>query len=281
MREQLAQYFSWLQEQELSPHSKRAYTTHVRAFADYAREAEDPFSLVPEYAKRLQQENAKPATINTKLTAIAHFAKFCGLENLQIEREPLSIESQAIHALSEEEELALLDVVSRCNNVRDKAIFMLLLYTGVRPRECCAADLSNIDLDAGIGTFASKKSGKVRVVTLHPELKTALAAWLRERRAPAGTDANALFVTYGGWRISTSVVDNVVRKFGLQARLVVSARTIRNTFLRKLANSGASARALARVGGHRRPGLVKRYFDHQLPPALPMPLPIAIPAAHS
>lgn len=277
MREQLAQYFLWLQEQELSPHSKRAYSTHVRAFYDFCQSSDDPFQEVQTYAKHLQLESAKPATINTKLTAIAHFARFCGRENFQIEREPMTNESQEIHALTEEEESALLDVVAQSNNTRDKAIFMLLLYTGIRPRECCAAELSSIDLVAGTGTFASKKSGKVRVVVLHPVLKAALASWLAERRAPVGSDAEALFVTQGGWRISTSVVDNVVRKFGLQARLVVSARTIRNTFLRKLAASGASARALAKVGGHRRPGLVKRYFEQISPPPQSMVMPISAP----
>lgn len=275
MREQLAQYCLWLQEQELSPHSKRAYSTHVRAFFDFCDGSNDPFEQVQNYAKHLQTEAAKPATINTKLTAIAHFARFCGRDNFQIDREPMNSDSQEIHALNEDEEAALVDLVGQSNSKRDKAIFMLLLYTGIRPRECCAAELSSIDLIAGTGTFSSKKSGKVRVVALHPALKSALAAWLAERRPPVGADANALFVTQGGWRISTSVVDNVVRKFGLQARLVVSARTIRNTFLRKLAASGASARALAKVGGHRRPGLVKRYFE-QVP--LPQPMVMSIPA---
>ncbi len=293
MRVKFEEYRRWLQQERLADHSRRAYLSHVNAFVGFTAGSSQPFSEVQRYITHLIGESARSATINAKLTAINHFAKFCGANDIQVNRNVIATtDAVGVPVLSRTEEIRLLEVVENCTIIRDKAIFLLLFYAGVRPGECCSANISTINLSEGTATLSSSKTGKSRIVDLHPALRSVLAQWLLERRALAvvngathgggiegdllaetddvffghwlhkfvETDA-PLFLTNANRRISASVVDNIVRKFGLQARMVISARTIRNTFLRNLAVSGTTARMVASIGGHRRPGLVKRYFN--------------------
>lgn len=263
IKQQFENYRLWLQEQGLAYQSQRAYTSHIRGFLDFLQNSQEPFSEVQRYVTHLQRESAKTSTIQAKITAITHFAKYCG-QHVEIARE-LESECSVVETIENSDAERLLKVVDQSPNARDKAIFYLLFYTGMRPSECCAVDPSWFDFVQGTIKVTAPCTGKTRVVKMHLELQSVIQAWMHGQSLIQHSQSRALFLTNSGKKISPQIIDNVVRKFGVQARLVISARTLRNTFLQNLAIESCSVQTVAKIGGHRRPGLAKRYFQQAMP----------------
>lgn len=265
------EYLGWFQLQALSEHSRRAYSRHVGGFVRFANDQSAPFDQVDDYIEFLSVEMlAKPSTLNAILAAISHFAKFCGHGPISRARKQYAVRNNcALQSLDSEAQIRLLQVVANQGfTARDIALFYFLFYTGSRPAECCRLNLADLDFERGFVRITNN-SGSSREVNLVANLRASLKRWMEERqlslsedRSVSGCDA-PLFVTANHKRISPAVVDAVVRKLGIKAGLVISARTIRNTFMLNLVASGCSAQCVAKMSGHRRPGLVKRYFDVQ------------------
>jgi site-specific recombinase XerD len=77
--------------------------------------------------------------------------------------------------------------------------------------------------------------------------------WLGIRSSmPVGMTHRALFVSQRGTRLNCSAVDNIVRKIGHKAGLVLCASSLRDTFFSDLAASGADKKHVAQLLGSRR-----------------------------
>jgi len=134
---------------------------------------------------------------------------------------------QKIHRkpFSREEVQRLVAAVSAgANPIRDRALVLLMLDTGCRVGELCAAEVADVDLGEGKIVFRRTKNGQPRVVTFRvanrrdggPSL-AALRNWLRLRDAREGV--NALFTTRERWPLSTRRVREIFSELGEQARV--------------------------------------------------------------
>lgn len=96
-------------------------------------------------------------------------------------------------------------------DIRDRAILLLFLKTGIRRNELISLDLEDIDLMGG--EIELKPTGKRsnRIVFFDDECSRALARWLksREMRFQKGTQT-ALFISGKGTRLQSSQVDRLV-----------------------------------------------------------------------
>ncbi|MFA4844944.1 MAG: tyrosine-type recombinase/integrase [Patescibacteria group bacterium] len=72
-------------------------------------------------------------------------------------------------------------------SVRDRAIVLLLFYTGLRVSELLRLDLRQVDLDAGLLRGATRKGGGATDVVIHPCASEALRTWLKQRDGGDGT----------------------------------------------------------------------------------------------
>ena len=142
----LADYETWLSNQPLSTNTRRTYLTQVRQYCLYLDQTPS------EYGNPLQDEHArdyavrdykaylktvrkrKPTTVNIALAAIDHFYRFLQMSPARVKREDLP--QQAPRALTEVEQKHFLRAVERCPSVRDRAVALLLFYTGLRIGEC-------------------------------------------------------------------------------------------------------------------------------------------------
>lgn len=75
---------------------------------------------------------SSPATVNAYLTAIDHFFEFLGSKSAcgKVPREELP--QEAPRALTKEEQKRFLRAVAACRRSKDRAVAILLLYTGIR-----------------------------------------------------------------------------------------------------------------------------------------------------
>jgi len=270
--EALVAYEHWLPGQPLSTHTHRTYLTQVNQYCtylstlcwEYGHPLREPHArdyAVRDYKTALKTvRHAKPSSVNLALAAIDHFYRFLELPPPQVKREDLP--AQAPRALEPPEQKRFLRAVERCISVRDRAIALLLFYTGLRISECAALQLSDVRLSSrkGLVIVRMGKGNAYREVPLNAEVRAALDTWLEQRKKLAEQrNESALFLTKRGTRLATRTIDDLVRRLGQDAHLDLSAHILRHTCLTNLVRHGNDLVLVAELAGHRRLETTRRY----------------------
>jgi site-specific recombinase XerD len=270
--EALAAYGQWLPSQPLSTHTRRTYLTQVKQYCTYlstfhwedGHPLQEPHArdyAVRDYKTALKVLHlAKPSSVNLALAAVDHFYRFLELPTPQVTREDLP--AQAPRALELAEQKRFLRAVERCSSARDRAIALLLFYTGLRISECAALTMDDVRLSSrkGLVIVRMGKGNTYREVPLNAEVRTALDNWLQQRKQlVAQRNELALFLTKRGTRLATRSIDDVVRRLGQEANLSLSAHILRHTCLTSLVRNGNDLVLVAELAGHKRLETTRRY----------------------
>jgi integrase/recombinase XerC len=268
--EVLASYLSWLDGRPLAARSREAYAHQVRRYMGWLGDRSpvdgDPLAdgdardwAVRDYKRHLKAvERWKPASVNLALAALDSLYTQLGLGRPVVRREDLA--AKAPRALTEEQVRRLLRIAERAS-ARDRAIVVMLLYTGLRLAELVALDLEDVRVSArkGLVIVRSGKGDTYREVPLNALVRQVLEEWLEQRPQLAGERERALFVGRGGRRLSKRSVDDVVRGLGKDAGVKLSAHVLRHTFLTVLVRKGSDLVLVAELAGHRRLETTRRY----------------------
>jgi site-specific recombinase XerD len=268
--EALSAYIGWLEGRPLAARSRQAYGHQVRRYLAWlaARSPVDADPLVYEaardwavrdYKRHLKAvERWKPASVNLALAALDSFYTQLGLGRPVVRREDLS--AKAPRALSEEQQRRLLRMAERAS-ARDRAIVVMLLYTGLRLAELVALDLDDVRVSArkGLVLVRSGKGDAYREVPLNALVRQVIEEWLGERQRRAASGERAFFVGRGGRRLAKRSVDDVVRRLGQDAGVKLSAHILRHTFLTRMVRQGSDLVLVAELAGHRRLETTRRY----------------------
>lgn len=266
-------YLAWLKRQPFSDQTRRAYQARTKHFLGFlAASGEDIRTIIQnesersfvlrEYKRHLKQvQKSSPATVNAYLTAIDHFFQFNGLPSMKVTREELP--QEAPKALSKAEQKRYLRAVSSCRRSKDRAIALLMYYTGMRIGECAALNEADVSI-AGRRNRVIIRNGKgdrYREIPLNVEAREAIREWLRERnqKFDGKKIEEALFLNPQGKRLTTASLDLIVRKIGQSCGLIVSAHTLRHTCLTNLVRNGNDLVVVAEIGGHKRLETTRRY----------------------
>lgn len=272
----LAAYRVALDKTDLSEHARRAYGSRVAGFLDWLATGPDlavsgdPLktphardAAVRDYRRWLKTDRrATPWTINAHLTALDHFyAYHLGLGAPVVKRERIT--PTAPEALDELEQRRFVRACHRCGSVRNTAIGLLLLYTGLRVEEVEALDVDDIVLSARRGKVIVRdgKGNVYREVPLHRAARAALRAWLDERPHRGAEQTRALFLNRLGGRLLVRSIRTVVAELGMAAGLVhdagpdaaksrVHPHTLRHTFGTQLLRNGVDIVIVADLMGH-------------------------------
>ncbi|MBX9725400.1 MAG: tyrosine-type recombinase/integrase [Candidatus Obscuribacterales bacterium] len=272
-------YQKWLQRQPLSAQTRRAYLSRIQGFLGFLGESgEDLRALVAndqerkhvlqDYKRYLKQElKLLPASVNANLTATDHFLQFLGATATKIAREDLP--QEAPRAMSKKEQQLFLRAVAACRRNKDRAVALLLFYSGIRISECIQLNVDDVSV---IGrknrvVVRSGKGDKYREIPLHPDARDAIKEWLDERvkkfdenkKFNSKTISEALFLNPQGKRLSTASLDLIVRKIGQSCGLELSAHVLRHSCLTNLVRNGNDLVLVAEIGGHKRLETTKRY----------------------
>src|SRR3954451_7824816 len=268
--ELLAGYRSWLDGRPLAARSRQAYGHQVRRYlvwlGDRSPVDGDPLVdvdardwAVRDYKRHLKAvERWKPASVNLALAALDSFYTQLGLGRPVVRREDLP--GSAPRAISEEQQRRLLRMAERAS-ARDRAIVVVLLYTGLRLAELVALDVEDVRVSArkGLVVVRSGKGDAYREVPLNALVRQVLEEWLGERTRLAVEGERALFVGRSGRPLSKRSVDDVVRRLGQDAGVTLSAHVLRHTFLTRMVRQGSDLVLVAEIAGHRRLETTRRY----------------------
>jgi integrase/recombinase XerC len=198
--------------------------------------------------------------VNLSLAALDNFYRFVGLGPPKVRREELP--QSAPRALEPEEQKRFLRAVERAESARDRALALLLFYTGLRLGECAALNLDDVAVSARKGKVIVRKGkGDVyREVILNAEVREAMQAWLQVRQPLlAPPTEEALFLNRKGGRLTTRAIDLIVRQLGAAAGLALSAHVLRHTCLTNLVRNGNDIVLVAEIAGHQRIETTRRY----------------------
>ena len=169
---------------------------------------------------------------------------------------------QAPRALNQKQQVRFLRAVERCESDRDRAVALLLFYTGLRVGECSALDEDDVVMSARKGKVIvrSGKGDTYREVPLNADARQALKVWRKEcQRSHTDGESPAFFLNRQGDRLSVRAIDLLLRKLGEEANVLLSAHTLRHTCLTNLVRAGYDLVLVAEIAGHKRLETTRRY----------------------
>ena len=213
------------------------------------------------YVENDQDRGLKVGGIKTNLQAVYAFLRF--LVNHRIlapdildKKIQLKLPELLPRAIPSEDLEALLGQI---NNVRDQAMILLLLRTGMRIGELLNVKVSDIILtERKILIYLGEKNYQGRVVHFTEDAERALRKWLRERNA----NREYLFYGYANKKISYAAARKALRKYLTKAGLVdkgYGLHSLRHTFATDLLNAGLRLEVLQQLLGHRSIEITRRY----------------------
>lgn len=176
----------FLKRRNHSPHTVKNYLNRVKHFVvwlDVPLEKATPVKVLA-YIDHLLDRRLKPSTINYHLLSIRRFYDYLAHEegipvgNPVRRGQALRLPKPLPRCLKEEELTTLFGVIRR---PRDRALFLLMLRSGLRVEEVAKLSLEALDLTRGRLHVHHGKGGKDRVVYISPDTHQALVKYLQRR----------------------------------------------------------------------------------------------------
>lgn len=142
--------------------------------------------------------------------------------------------------------------------IRDKALLLFLLDTGLRVMECLALDLPDVEVLTGECLIRQGKGRKPRTAFFQQRTRRALRSYLKQR-----TDNNpALWVTDEFTRLQQGGVRSILHRRAKQAGVPIpSPHDFRRAFAINMLRNGVDVITLSRLMGHTSLAVLKRYLN--------------------
>jgi site-specific recombinase XerD len=159
--------------------------------------------------------------------------------------------------LRDEEVPKLLDVMT---NVRDRAMFMLMLRCGLRVEEVSRLTLAALDLRRSQLFVYEGKGRKDRMIYLSNDASRAVIDYLKVR--PSSKTKRVFLVSkghYSGNPISVRGIQKRMEQYAKTAGMKVSCHQLRHTMATQLLNADADLVTVQDLLGHSRIKTTQRY----------------------
>jgi site-specific recombinase XerD len=214
-------------------------------------------------------------TQNYYLIAIRAFLKYLArqeIKSMSPERIELAkVNERSLDLITNQELGRLLDSPNGNNlkDLRDKAILELLFSTGLRVSELCSLT-SDINLNSDELSIRGK-GGKVRVVFISDEAKSAIRKYLAARKdmsdalfaqiKPAAAKASAGKNEMDSRPLTKRSVERIVKQHAVKAGISkkVTPHVLRHMFATDLLSNGADLRSVQAMLGHANIGTTQIY----------------------
>lgn len=263
--EGLNSFRRYLERRNFSGYTVRNYLHAVTDFVQEGRK--DPpvvsFRDVARFVEGLQAKGLAAKTINCKLSAVRQFYDYLhhdhvpGLLNPVRKRDFLR-EPRPLPRAAREEELACL--FSQIRSVRDRALFLVLLRSGLRVAEVVGLELKDVDLRRQTLWVREAKNRRERLVYLSPDTVRALEEYLAQQGWPK---EGKVFVGEKGPRKERSLSIRGVQKriegYARRAGVRISCHVLRHSLATQLLNQGARLVVVQELLGHARVTSTQRY----------------------
>jgi site-specific recombinase XerD len=148
-------------------------------------------------------------------------------------------------------------LIKACDDIRDKALILLMVDTGLRREEVCQLDWEDVDITSGVVRVDRGKGGKARSVVVGVTTRRALLAYRRELNMPAGP----LFVTRDGLRFLPMGLRAIFQRLTKKTGIKVTPHSLRRTFATMSLRAGMNPIHLQGLLGHSTLDMTRRYIQ--------------------
>jgi len=249
-------------------HQARNHTPATLAFYKYtvgiflawceAHNVNDPQAvsarIVRQYVAELVSLGRKDTTVWDHARAIKTMLRFWlneGYITTAIKFDLPKLEKKRLLVLSPEQ---LRTILKACN-IRDKALVLLMVDSGLRRGEVCALNWIDVDMTTGLVMVRRGKGGKARSSVIGAKTRRALLAY---RRTLADRDG-VLFQTDVGTRFTGSGMLAVFRRLSKTTGIRVNPHSLRRTFVILALRAGMDVLHLKGLLGHADFAMVEHY----------------------
>ena len=157
---------------------------------------------------------------------------------------------------------------------RDKALLMVLAFSGVRIGELAKltiGDFDPVNQTIIVGTLKQRTTGKIRTLPLPPAVVTAISAYLATRNGTADDPGAPLFTTlgkFGKWQargVRPAVIQGILKRALTRAGVnghghPITPHSLRHNYATQLLRSGADLKEIQVLLGHRSLGSTSIYL---------------------
>ena len=255
-------FAEFLKDQDISVHTLQALTLDIRKFAKWFASANcEPWDIervtvrdITDFREHLRNKQQAASTINRNLSTIRKYLKWLfnkdyitvnpAVSVKELKRQPL-----APQGLTRAEVRKLLREVELRKDIRSKAVFSMILYTGARLSDVVGLEISDMAISERSGTvfFRYGKGSKQRTVPLPLQARKALLEYLQTRPP---VDTQKVFVGERG-ALNTRGIQAVFERYrALTGIDNLHCHVLRHTFSHSFLSQGGNLVQLASILGH-------------------------------
>lgn len=258
-------YRRHLKRRNCSGHTIKAYMNMLKQFVlwiDVPLEQATRDQLI-DYVDYLISKKAKPKTINCHISCVRAFYEYLEREEALKVANPvrkgysMRLPRPLPRFLNDDQVVKLFEVIK---TRRDRAMFMLMLRTGLRVEEVSRLTLGAVDLKGNKIFVHQGKGGKDRVVYISLDAHQSLVEYLSHRSA---TRSKGLFLvekgTCRGSPISVRGIQKRIEYYRGKADLKVSCHQLRHTMATQLLNADTGLSTIQDLLGHELIATTQRY----------------------
>jgi len=261
------QYFQSLYRRDVSVYTLKSAFTTVQSFLTFLQSHGKPHlsSLTQEdleaFVESQQDRGLKPLSVKSNLHQVYTFLRFliaAGIvsSDVVVRRIRIKVPDPLPRAMDPLDVKRLLSVIE---NIRDRAMILVLLRTGMRIGELLQTRVSDVHLaERKILLWVGEKNRMGRVVYLSEDACEALRAWIRKRDA----HKPLLFYAQGRSTMSYTRARMVFFKYLKKANALhkgYSVHCLRHTCATELLNAGMRLECLQQLLGHSSLEQTRRY----------------------
>jgi len=261
----IGRYRRFLKRRNCSANTVKNYMNILHHFSSWLRVPIEEVTIkeTDAYMDRLLRSRKKPKTINCHFDCIHSFYEYL----IEDERMPLTNPVRKNYRLREpkplpkhlrDEQVSML--FSEINNIRDRAMFMLMLRCGLRVEEVAQLTSDAVEFRSRRLYIFNGKGNKDRVVYLSEDAQIALEDYMKRRRW--SKQKRVFLVQKGpltGTPISVRGIQKRIEHYAKDAGVAVSCHFLRHTMATQLLNADADLVTIQDLLGHSKITTTQRY----------------------
>ncbi|HEY9708493.1 MAG TPA: tyrosine-type recombinase/integrase, partial [Oculatellaceae cyanobacterium] len=253
MHPELSQFRNWLKCQHPTSSASVHYSSDLALFFSFSKKPSSKITSidVDRYISYSLQLGHRPSTINRRLSALRTFYYFLSIVCDSPTVCPVLPRHRPRKSYPLPRDVNDSDIKTlfrHIDNLRDKAMFLLMLDCGMRVGEVRYLSLDDLHFEDPPHLLIHGKGGKQRIAYLSPPSQDALQVWLASR--PVIAD-RAAFISEHGKRLSVSGIQFVLRSYREQAGVHFTCHQLRHTFGRRMAEARLPLTSLQSLLGHK------------------------------
>ncbi len=261
------QYLPWKKAEGRSGRTIKDYYYHITHFIKvYPDAAIDDYTSLKRAVIAYMAEDVKPAYYNNKLVYLKTFFTWCVNESILPDNPLKSFKRRkADSRIIDVKNKSLKELLSIPNQktytgLRDYALLLLQLDTGIRPKEALSLQVTEVNFRS-LEIYIKAENAKTRIartLPLSPITAKAIQKLINAR--PSEWDAEIpVFCTFDGRKWSVNGWYKQLSSHGNKIGIRVFPYQLRHTFALEFLRNGGNSFALQKTMGHADLNMTKRY----------------------